>query len=696
MSEEPLTTGFLASPARERAARRKRWFYRNERRLIRVYLFGLVALNLLPLAWWQLNRSWHLEDKLEDRYKEARVSVLKQAQARIRVGEKEQAAQQLVALLDSIGDEQLRATLGRFRTDVLQELGTLELELQRPEQALTRFETIEELDPNDYRGPSGAGHAALALGKPGRAVDEFEASLAINPNQAEVVLALMETHFDAGRRERSLETLDEYLDAVWAMQARLYFSESWPCMQHGRTNFVEFPVVLDGQPHTYRLYPRSGRQDNERELAAAGHVGEFELMLVDEPRIVVELEQFRCLGAATWPASESVLCEARGSSGWEPESGIDDWGPGEQGAARYLCTSDRPRLVREVDLRGEQIGAIEIRMTLHKPVPRALLEQRDIALRQLGLHAQAGSGRVDPPCFDDPQAHAAPVLPGQRGAFSFSVAGHVRKNKDDKVQIQDSLRAAIPRIARVDQALVLTGDMVWEGSQSTFDQLDRYVREPLGIPLYVAVGNHDCHAGGRAAFEERYGATWHTQLIGRSLLLVLDTEAEAGDIAGEQLEVALAAIAQVERDPELDHLFVFVHRALWFALLPDFEPLLAKANQSTRVLVEDPPGAREFAARLLPALVELARGKSVHCFAGDIGSRMPLAYTEHEGVHLIASGNKGAENTWWNHYLRVTVDGQRVEIAVVPLGGVGLEPVQTYTPTWWALHEKLSNPCKGG
>jgi tetratricopeptide (TPR) repeat protein len=671
--------------------RRRRWFYRHERKSIWIYLIVLLLLNLLPLAWLLLNRTRGLEKKIEDRYVYDHAVEFLEGRELDRAGRKEEAAALLVNLLETIGDVQLRSRLGRMRTDICSTLGRFELELGRAEQALGRFETILRVDPNDYRGPTGAGHALLDLGDTGDALEQFQDSLAMRPNQPDVVSALLELHFDGGRRERVLEVLDEYLDAVWAVKARLYFTEEWPCFEQGKSNYIEFPVVLDGEPHTYSLFPRSGRRPHERSLAAAGHIGGFELVIVDEPNVVFDLGAFRCLGSSTWPAPIPVLHEGLGSSGWELMKGIEDRGWG-----RFVATSSASRMIRQVDLLASDIEAIELEVTLHKPVSASMLEPVNLVRRQLGARGRQLAEHRELPIWDAPPERVPEPAIGDPSCFSFSVAGHLRKTQNDKIQIQDSFRSALPRIDRLDQALFLTGDVVWEGSEHTFNQLDFYIRRLLGIPVFVAVGNHDCHREGREVFTARYGATWRVHEIGRCRMLVLDTEIDGGDISGEQLEFALEVIESARQDPNVDHLFVFMHRVLWFPAYAEFEPLIPRANKSTRMLAEGTDPVPRFRDSLMPALADLAGVKSVWCFAGDIGTKLPIAYGARDGVHLVASGNKGAGNNWWNHYLRVFVDGDKVEVAIVALEDVGLGSLQAYTPAYWAEHPRLPHPCEVG
>ncbi|MFT4541401.1 MAG: tetratricopeptide (TPR) repeat protein [Planctomycetota bacterium] len=684
-SREPFST-----PAKERAVGRRLWFYRNERRLIRVYFLFLVLLNLLPVGWILLNWTSGIESEIERDYSHEFHRVQRQADDLLIAGEEEAASSRLRELLGLIGDAQLRSKNGRLRTDVLAGLGALELDLGLNEEALAHFEIQQGIDPNDFRGWTGAGLALLELGQTEEALTSLEASLAMFPNQPDVVNALLETHFEAGRRERLFHVLDDYLDAVWATEARLYFDSTWPCLKEGKRNYIQFPVVLDGKSHTYRLFPGSGRRPYERELAHAGAIGQLRLVIVDEPHVLIDFEQHRCLGSSPWPEKPTVLDQSRKGRGWTPTHGLDDWGAG-----RFLSTSASPRMARQVSLRGEDVESIELKLTLHKPVSSAMHAQVALARKQLGRAPDDRPRLPAYPTWDAPPEKAKPISEGSGDAFSFAIAGHVRKTSKDKNQIQDSLRADIKRIGRVDQALVLTGDFVWSGTKKTFDQLDQQITAPAGIPVFVAVGNHDCHGTGRTVFEERYGSTWKLHTIGRSRFLILDTEHAKGDISGEQLAFAEQAIADASKDEGIDHLFVFMHRALWFPKLAEFSPILSRANKSTRSLAEDPKSALNFMGTLVPRMAELATEKSVWCFAGDIGTRLPMAYAAHQGIHLVASGNKAAQNNWWNHYLRVIVEGPSVELHVIPLGGVGLEAVQTYTPSYWAEREGLPKPCSG-
>ena len=194
-----------------------------------------------------------------------------------------------------------------------------------------------------------------------------------------------------------------------------------------------------------------------------------------------------------------------------------------------------------------------------------------------------------------------PPTPTAGDTLRFAVVGHLRGNADGELnpwigKIASAIAADAP------QAVVLTGDQIW-GSYHA-ERVERAAVEadwvaleaalaPIGAPLLMVPGNHDINDPvTRDVFRERYGPRPAARRLGNTLLLLLDstriddvvptpsprnhTRREA--LPAPQVRWIEATLAE-HRDAE--HVFVFVHHALWWeadaAWWREVHPLLARS-----------------------------------------------------------------------------------------------------------------------
>lgn len=191
-----------------------------------------------------------------------------------------------------------------------------------------------------------------------------------------------------------------------------------------------------------------------------------------------------------------------------------------------------------------------------------------------------------------------PVLSSADRPFSFAVLGDLHYARPAFAQrpiaagIAASLRGVDPAPAFVCQ----TGDLVL-GEADGHKQLDRAgvceelafavsdLTSAFGLPLFVAVGNHDKHAGGApyretvlpllarelgAPLDRAYYAFRH----GNACFVFLDY----GDYskAGTNMDYAAQGrfleetLAQAKADPAVRHIFAFGHYPLWPVARPGF------------------------------------------------------------------------------------------------------------------------------
>lgn len=195
-------------------------------------------------------------------------------------------------------------------------------------------------------------------------------------------------------------------------------------------------------------------------------------------------------------------------------------------------------------------------------------------------------------------AAAFPVLSESGEPFSFIVLGDLHLSRPAYEQaravaaIAESVRDSQPRLAFVCQ----TGDLA-HGEAEGHKQLDAAgmneemghaldcVKRAFNLPVFVAVGNHDKHAGGKAyrevalpflagelgvPLEQAYYAFRH----GSACFIFLDY----GDYSktGTSMDYAAqrrfldGALAQARADPAVKHVFAFGHFPLWPVVRPGF------------------------------------------------------------------------------------------------------------------------------
>ncbi|NOZ93981.1 MAG: hypothetical protein GXP47_04450 [Acidobacteria bacterium] len=684
----------------------RRWFHRRERSLIVWWLALLVVLNLLPVGWLVANRAWGIEDKLVRGYRwywhQRYLSAL--------AAERQDPARGLrsfEALLADLGPAQLRETTGRLRQDALLQVAALELEAGHPKRSMRVAHRVTATDPYDVRGWVALGDALWARRKKGDAVAAYERALEMNPNLEHAVGRVMEHQADHADWEGVIATFERYRNAVWSLPAYLQFTGSWP--HFDVEHRIQIPILADGRRHTWRLHPAHPRAVGSFVFRTMGPIAGLALTTA-APGVVVELHALRFFPAANrFTSPPAPIVEIDGFRGWKAGRDLVSLGPN-----RWLVGRGDAMLRAPISIpQPGKVARIELDMTVSKPVRPELEHLLHWACHNLGRDDEvenllAGMAVLPEPAppgrrsaRTGPAAPRATVPAVPRG-YSIAVAGHLRRGPEDDPPLLPALIAALPDISLEDRALVLTGDIVWEGTPARWKRFDELVRRPVGIPLFIAPGNHDLFDGRAGAARKRFvtlfGPTWKRTRIGGSLLLVLDTEESPGDISTGQLEMALAAVDQAGRDPEVSSVLVFLHRVLWFLGDPRYSGVAGRANRSSQPGQPGNGNGRRFCSVLLPRLKELARTKPVAVIAGDVGTRIPLVYDRRGGVVLIASGNRAQDPpAWWNHYLRVHLAGGRIRVETVSLGSAPLGAVERYTPAFWAAHPgTLRPPLKAG
>ena len=213
--------------------------------------------------------------------------------------------------------------------------------------------------------------------------------------------------------------------------------------------------------------------------------------------------------------------------------------------------------------------------------------------------------------------------------YSFFVAGHAYGHPTTRRANPDVLGLYPPFMNRVrgNDFGVLTGDIVYQSNQREWDATNKDINS-LGIPVYIAPGNHD-KVG--SYFDDMY-LNYFAFEVEEDLFIVLDPNLDEWSISGDQLSFLREVIGDYRNT------FVFFHQVLWSDRVKT--PVNSLAGQ----------GDHNFWSEVFPLFRE-----GTYLFAGDTGVQehhMPMI-TEYQDVHLIASGMGGGVN---DNYIEVTVN----------------------------------------
>jgi predicted phosphodiesterase len=263
---------------------------------------------------------------------------------------------------------------------------------------------------------------------------------------------------------------------------------------------------------------------------------------------------------------------------------------------------------------------------------------------------------------------------GDRAPFSFVVFGDTRGNAESHRRVMGRANSEVPDF------ILGTGDLVDQGDrqdqwQTFFDVERRVLRDNV---LFPALGNHDRQGRGRTADNfrsyfslpenspdpERYYAFTY----GIARFLVLDSNAYSFALTDQTAWIE-SQLSEARQDPRIRHVFVVMHH-------PPFSISLHG-------------GQRDLRERWTP-LFEKYGVAAVFSGHDHVYSR-----GEKHGVHYYVSGGGGAplyprgprpsaidkativtfERVL--HYLRVTVQGDQIEVSAIRADGTTIE-----TTTW--------------
>ncbi len=241
-----------------------------------------------------------------------------------------------------------------------------------------------------------------------------------------------------------------------------------------------------------------------------------------------------------------------------------------------------------------------------------------------------------------------------QGKFSFVVIGDNRSG--------DEIYRKVVRMAmdRKPDFIVNTGDMITTpGSRKDWANFWE-LSKPITVPYFLTVGNHDAHPKvplSEKQYKEQVdlpgNELYYSLSAGNSLFIVLDSflDDQEKKIAGEQLKW-LEGVLAVSHEK---HKFVFLHHPLYTDL--------GKGHHAHDSLDKYPESRDKLHALFLKYRVTAVFSGHEHYY-----ERRSV-----DGIFYVITGGGGApiydkeEYGGFNHYIVVSVDGEKVSAEVVDL-----------------------------
>ena len=269
------------------------------------------------------------------------------------------------------------------------------------------------------------------------------------------------------------------------------------------------------------------------------------------------------------------------------------------------------------------------------------------------------------------------TAPPAGSPFSFVVFGDTRENVSSHERVVDRVREEAPDF------IIETGDMVNEGSSEHDWQLFFDVERDLlhDNVLYPSVGNHDRQGRGRTADNyrkyfslpenspdpERYYAFTY----GSARFLVLDSNVYSFALT-DQTEWIEQQLEAARLDPSIHHIFVSMHHPPYSVSLHGGQEELREAWTP---LFEKYQVAAVFSGH--DHVYERAEKNGVHYFVTG-GGGAPLYPRKSHSAKLDTDAVQYFERV--NHYLRVHVIGDFIEVAAIRADGTLIETTSWGTP----------------
>ncbi len=243
-----------------------------------------------------------------------------------------------------------------------------------------------------------------------------------------------------------------------------------------------------------------------------------------------------------------------------------------------------------------------------------------------------------------------------QGKFSFVVIGDNRSGDD----LYKKLVAMI--VARRPDFVVNTGDMIVHPGDkkewASFWELSK----PITVPYFLSVGNHDAHPKVplsektyREEVDQPGNELYYSFVAGNSLFIVLDSylDDQEQKIIGQQYQWLLEVLEHAKQK----HRFVFLHHPLYT------DP--GKGKHPHGGLDSHPEDRDRLEALLMKYRVTAVFAGHEHYYERRMVDGFPHIITGGGGAPMYAREEDGG----FNHFILVSVDGDKVNVEVIDING---------------------------
>jgi len=243
-----------------------------------------------------------------------------------------------------------------------------------------------------------------------------------------------------------------------------------------------------------------------------------------------------------------------------------------------------------------------------------------------------------------------------QGKFTFVVLGDNRSG--------DAIykKLVVMAMERKPEFVVNTGDMIT--TPGDIKEWDRFwaMSKPITVPYFLTVGNHDAHPKvplSEKIYKEQVdlpgNQLYYSFSAGNSLFVVLDSFQDDHErrINGAQLKWLEGVLSGSDKQ----HKFVFLHHPLYTEA--------GKGHHSGDCLDEYPADRDRLEALFVKSRVEAVFAGHEHFYQRKTVDGITHVITGGGGAPIYSKDEDGG----FNHFIHVTVDGDKVSAEVVDISG---------------------------
>jgi calcineurin-like phosphoesterase family protein len=247
------------------------------------------------------------------------------------------------------------------------------------------------------------------------------------------------------------------------------------------------------------------------------------------------------------------------------------------------------------------------------------------------------------------------------------ISGHFHgSGKDRSGYPAATLLANIDRINSLQASAILsTGDLFLE-PEKEHQQFQRSFLSKLNAPIFNVPGNHD--KGGY--YDEHFGPTYSSFMIGEDAFILLDTEQKDGSLDKDQLQL----LEELEQK-DVRNIFILSHRPIWSEGDKRYGPLF---EGNTRSVV-----GTNFKQAVFPLVQELAKSSPVFWISGSTAGNAPTSFFFQEHEQNIFYIQSAIRNSEWDALLVADVSADGIRWSSLSLTDRTATDPRSFNADWW-------------